>query len=299
MSHVDLNLIRTFQILFETGSVTHTAEQLYVTQPSVSYALNRLRDLFDDRLFVRTSRGMEPTTVARQLYPPLKDALRQVSDTIESSRHFTPASCQFRFRLALTDLGEMALLPAILNMFYTQAPQAELEVVPLDITKAQEWLMTGKVNGVICSRPLSGASIEKQVLLHDRYVCLLNEQFFADTDLRIEQFLRARHVSIASSSGHDLVEKVMEQHGLQRKVSLSLPHFSVLPQILRSSDLIAILPLQIAASFENPRLKMHELPFEVPSFAVALHWHAPTYSAPSQRWFCNTIIEAVTLAQPQ
>lgn len=302
MAHVDLNLIRTFLILFETGSVTQTAEQLYVTQPSVSYALNRLRELFNDRLFVRTSRGMEPTIVSHQLYPSLKEALCQVNDTIEGSRHFTPAHCKLRFRLALTDLGEMALLPAILSLFYAQAPQAEVEVVPLEIAKAQEWLMTGKVNAVICSRPLNGASIQKHVLLNDRYVCLLNEHYFgADDfvakDLSLERFTCGRHVSIASSSGHDLVEEVMEQRGIQRKVSLSLAHFSVLPQILHGSDLIAILPLQIASSFEDHLLKVHELPFEVPSFNVALHWHAPTSSAPSQRWFCDTIIKAVMSAQ--
>ncbi|WP_447894687.1 LysR family transcriptional regulator [Vreelandella sp. GE22] len=298
MAQVDLNLIRTFLMLHETGSVTLTAEKLHVTQPSISYALNRLRELFDDRLFVRTAHGMEPTTVARQLYPSLKEAMRQINDTIDGSRHFTPERCKLRFRLALTDLGEMALLPAILKAFYAQAPQAELDVVPLEIDKAREWLTTGKVNAVICSRALGGADIDKHVLLEDRYVCLLDRQGgAADGDLSIERFVHGRHVSIASSSGHDLVEEVMAQRGIERKVSLSLSHFSVLPQVLQGSDLIAILPLQIAARFADARLRVHELPFAVPSFEVALHWHAQPRSAASQRWFCATVIDAVTAAQ--
>lgn len=133
MNQIDLNLMRTFVLLYETGSVTHTAERLYVTQPSVSYALARLRELFEDRLFVRTRQGMEPTIAARQLYPALRDALQQLQDAIESSRDFEPATCTRRFRLALTDLGEMALLPKLMRRLHEQAPQAELEVVPLEI----------------------------------------------------------------------------------------------------------------------------------------------------------------------
>ena len=297
MAQVDLNLMRTLVMLYETGSVTQAAEQLHVTQPSISYALNRLRDLFDDRLFVRTARGMEPTTVARQLYPSLKEALRQINDTIDGSRHFTPERCKLRFRLALTDLGEMSLLPAILKSFYAQAPQAELEVVPLEIDKAREWLTAGKVNAVICSRTLGGAGIDKHVLLEDRYVCLLDQQGSPADDLSLERFIHGRHVSIASSSGHGLVEEVLTQRGIERKVSLSLSHFSVLPQVLQGSDLIAILPLQIAARFADARLKVHELPFAVPGFDVVLHWHAQPRSAAPQRWFCATVIDAVTAVQ--
>lgn len=294
MAHADLNLIRTFVLLFETGSVTQTAERLHVTQPSVSYALNRLRDLFEDRLFIRTRQGMEPTIEARQLYPPLNEALLQLSDVIENSRDFIPATCTRRFRLAQTDLGEMALLPAILGHLHSQAPQAELAVVPLEIARAAEWLMNGKVNAVICSRPLEGAGISQHVLLNDRYVCLLNRHRFGNNKLSMQHFLAGRHVSVASSAGHSLAEEVMNRTGLYRKVSLEIPHFSALPQILHDSDLMAILPLQIAASFaQEPSLAIHELPFDVPDFEVALYWQAQTSRSPSQRWFINSVIEAV------
>ncbi|UYG03383.1 LysR family transcriptional regulator [Halomonas sp. LR3S48] len=294
MNHIDLNLMRTFVLLYETGSVTQTAERLYVTQPSISYALARLRDLFEDRLFVRTRQGMEPTIAARQLYPSLRDALQQLQDTIESSRDFDPATCTRRFRLALTDLGEMALLPKLMSHLHDQAPQAELEVVPLEIEHAEEWLAAGRVNALICSRPLTGAAIARHVLLRDRYVCLLNQERFGKGPLTRERFIAARHVAVTSSSGHGMAEEVMRQEGIQRKVSLEIPHFSVLPRVLHDSDLIAIMPLQVAASFtEGSPLTIHELPFHVPEFEVALHWQAQASRSPSQRWFCESIIEAI------
>src|SRR5690554_6495692 len=99
MAHTDLNLVRTFVLLYETRSVTLASQRLFVTQPSVSYALARLREHFNDRLFVRSREGKEPTIVAQQLYPPLRHALSQLEATLESSREFSPGDCHQRFRL--------------------------------------------------------------------------------------------------------------------------------------------------------------------------------------------------------
>ncbi|QJQ94196.1 MULTISPECIES: LysR family transcriptional regulator [Halomonadaceae] len=296
MAHVDLNLLRAFVLLFETRSVTLTADRLFVTQPSVSYALSKLRELFDDRLFVRSRQGMEPTMTARQLYPSLRDALRQLEATIESGRDFDPASCQRRFRLALTDLGEMSLLPAILHRLHAQAPGLELEVVPLEIARAEEWLTSGTVNAVICSRPIDTPGIERRIILKDRYVCLFDRTRFGDGKLTMERFTAGRHAMVASSSGHGLAEEVLNRLEVPRKISLEVSHFSILPRILHGSDLLAILPWQITTAFAEAPLEWCELPFAVPEFDVALYWQAQACRSPSQRWFCDTIIEAVATA---
>ncbi|TDX27648.1 DNA-binding transcriptional LysR family regulator [Modicisalibacter xianhensis] len=299
MAAIDLNLVRVFVTLYDARSVTLAAERLHVTQPSVSYALSRLRDLFGDRLFVRSRDGMQPTFTAMQLYPALRDSLAQIDSVLESSKEFEPRHSQKRFRLALTDLGEMALLPRILAHLHAQAPGIELEVVPLEIDKVEDWLATGQVNAAICSRPINAAGVERRVLLSDeRYVCLLNRDHASiGKSLSLEQFIQARHAVVAASTGHGLAEDVLREQGLQRKVSLKVSHFSSLPRILQESDLLAILPEQIASAFalEAP-LKVLDLPFEVPPFDVALHWQAHTTRSPAQRWFCDGIVEAITRA---
>ncbi|GHB14923.1 LysR family transcriptional regulator [Modicisalibacter luteus] len=299
MSTIDLNLVRVFVTLYDARSVTLAAERLHVTQPSVSYALSRLRALFDDRLFVRSRDGMEPTFTAMQLYPGLRDSLAQIDSVLESSKEFEPRRSQRRYRLALTDLGEMSLLPRLLAHLHAQAPDIELEVVPLEIDKVEDWLATGKVNAVICSRPISSAGVERRVLVSDeRYVCLLNrEHSFIGDSLTLEQFIQARHAVVAASTGHGLAEDVLRERGLQRKVSLKVSHFSSLPRILQESDLLAILPERIASAFvrEAP-LKLLELPFDVPLFEVALHWQSHTTRSPAQRWFCDSIVEAIASA---
>lgn len=299
MAAIDLNLVRVFVTLFDARSVTVAADRLNVTQPSVSYALSRLRDLFDDRLFVRSRDGMEPTFTAIQLYPTLRDSLAQIDSTLEENREFVPSSSHRRFRLALTDLGELALLPRILSHMHTEAPNVELEVIALEIDKVEEWLAAGKVNAVICSRPMTASGVARQVILKERYVCLLNQHHPTIGDhLSLEQFMEAKHAVVAASSGHGLAENVLAQRGLKRKVSLVVPHFSILPRVLQKSDLVVILPQQIASNFVNEApLKALELPFEVPPFDVTLYWQAHTSRSPAQRWFCESIITAITEKQ--
>lgn len=296
MAAIDLNLVRVFVTLYDARSVTLAAERLHVTQPSVSYALSRLRGQFGDRLFVRSRDGMEPTFTAMQLYPALRDSLAQIDSVLESNNEFEPHHSQKRFRLALTDLGEMSLLPRILAHLHAQAPDIELEVVPLEIDKVEDWLATGKINAVICSRPIGATGVERRVLLSDRYVCLLNRDHDTIGDsLSLEQFIKARHAVVAASTGHGLAEDVLREQGLQRKVRLKVSHFSSLPRILQESDLLVILPEQIASAFarEAP-LKVLDLPFEVPPFDVALHWQSHTTRSPAQHWFCNCLVEAIT-----
>ncbi|MFV1939974.1 LysR family transcriptional regulator [Pseudomonas luteola] len=300
MGQIDLNLIRTFVTLYDSGSVTVAAERLFVTQPSVSYALARLRELFDDPLFVRNRDGMQPTSVARTLYATFKDALSRIEGTVEGIREFDPHKTARCFRIALSDLGEMALLPLILHRLNRLAPQAELEVVPLEIDQVNEWLSIGKVDAAICSRPLSSTGIVRQALIDERYVCLLSRKHSRiKRELTLDQFQRESHVLVTRASGHGMAEDVIERLGISRRIALRIPHFSVLPKIIPQTDLLVILPSQIATLFaaEHP-LRICNLPFDVPSFKVTLHWHERSNTSVALRWFLGLVAEAITQSRP-
>jgi len=294
MSHIDLNLIRCFVTLYETGSVTETAERLHITQPSASYALSRLREQFDHPLFVRTRGGMRPTELATQLYATFQDALGRIDKAVDDVRQFEPAHSEQRFCLSLTDLGELAFLPRILERVHAIAPNVQLDVIPLEIDKVGDWLATGKIDAAICSMPFPGKT-RSDVLLHQRYVCLLRRDHSRIGDsLDLEQYMAEQHAEVASSNGHRLPENVLQELGIQRKIRLRLRHVSVLPQVLIRSDLLVILPSQIAEMFvAGGQLKMFELPFPVPPFTVRLHRQERTGDSTAQRWFHETIVEAL------
>lgn len=293
MSHIDLNLIRTFVTLYEARSVTLAAERLFVTQPSVSYGLARLRELFDDALFSRTRDGIAPTFVADQLYTTLRDSLTRIESAVQSTRQFDPASTERRFRIALSDLGEMGFLPLILARLNREAPHAEVEVLPLQVDQVGEWLASGKIDAAICRPPVPGT--RNQVLMHERYVCLLSTKHpRIDQALSLEQFVAERHITVTRTTGHGSVEDVLNSMQVQRRISLHVPHFSVLPKIIPGTDLLAVLPAQIARLFvQEGGLKMLELPFQVPTFNVSLNWHPNSDNSAALRWFCTTVAEAI------
>ena len=293
MSHIDLNLIRTFVTLYEARSVTLAAERLFVTQPSVSYGLARLRELFDDALFSRTRDGIQPTFVAEQLYGTLRDALTRIEGAVQSTRQFDPATTERRFRIALSDLGEMGFLPLILARLNREAPHAEVEVLPLQVDQVGDWLASGKIDAAICRPAVAGT--RSQVLMHERYVCLLSlDHPRINQALSLEQFTAERHITVTRTTGHGSVEDVLTAMNVQRRISLQVPHFSVLPKILPGTDLLAVLPAQIARLFiQEGGMKMLELPFQVPAFTVSLHWHPNSDSSAALQWFCATVAEAI------
>ncbi len=101
----DLNLVRTFVAIYETKSVTQAAERLNLTQPTISHALSRLRDLYGDRLFSRGSPGLVPTAIAERVYEHLSVALTAIEGTVDARSSFEPLTSTRRFRIALSDIG--------------------------------------------------------------------------------------------------------------------------------------------------------------------------------------------------
>ncbi|WP_416427790.1 LysR family transcriptional regulator (plasmid) [Pseudomonas sp. App30] len=292
---IDLNLVRVFVTIFETGSVSGAAERLHVTQPSVSYALARLRDLLNDPLFKRSRDGMQPTFLATQLYAKFRYSLSEIERAIAQTSHFDPRVSTRGFRLALSDLGELFFLPYILRALQQQAPQAELEVIQLDIDKLGEWLKTGKIDAAICNRSELPLDANCDRMFEERYVCLVSAEHprIGDT-MTMEQYLEEHHVVVSAITGHHVVEDRLREAGLERKVRLRVPHFSVLPEVVSGSDLLVTLPARVARMFATrSATKVVELPFPVPAIEISLQWNDHDSDILAQRWFCGLLKETL------
>jgi DNA-binding transcriptional LysR family regulator len=297
MAGMDLHLIRTFLSIYESGSLTRAAEELSVTQPSVSYALARLRKQLADQLFIRNAEGMIPTRRATELFTTFKTAVNAIDASVEAGRTFDPAVTRQQFRLCLTDLGELAFLSPILQAFGSQAPDATLEIVPMQIDAVSQWLIQGEIDAAVASVPIEGAE-HHEVLYEERYVCVLPETYSGSpSQLSAEEFAFLRHVAIDPSAGHSQADRLLESMGIQRRIGLRLHHFSVLPYVIASSDYAAIVPLRVAELFAAQwPVTLRELPFTIPSFNVSLYWNGTPPTSPAQKWFHQTV--AAALKQP-
>lgn len=204
---LDLNLVRVFTAIYETRSVSGAADRLYITQPSASYALARLRNETSDELFKRSRKGMEPTPTAVQLYKVFKKSLTGIEKAVAETRTFSPATSRHKFRLALSDLGELLLLPKLVTYLRRVAPNIELEVIAVDMKRLDEWLLTGRIDAALCSRNESVSSAQRELMVYERYVCLLNvDHPRIGAQLSLEEYIQEQHVIVSATSGHHIVE---------------------------------------------------------------------------------------------
>ncbi|SAL85778.1 LysR family transcriptional regulator [Caballeronia choica] len=288
---IDLNLIRTFVAIYETQSVSGAAKRLNITQPSVSYSLNRLRDLLHDPLFTRSRDGMVPTFNATQLFSSFKTALNSIESAISATRQFDPSKSERTFRLALSDLGELHFLPFLVREFQAIAPSVGLEVVQIDSNLVADWLQTGYVDAVVGNLQFVGGEARKATLFSESYSCLLSASHpsIGDT-LTLEEFVAANHVVVAPFTGHHLVEDVLSEMGLKRKIVLRVPHFTSLFSSIATTDLVLALPTRVAKAFASDgRMKVLPLPFQIQPFEVNLYWYPHAEDPGAQQWLCDTI----------
>ncbi|MBU4466344.1 MAG: LysR family transcriptional regulator [Actinobacteria bacterium] len=292
---VDLNLVRVFVAIYETRSLTTTAARLYVTQPAVSQALGRLRRELDDPLFERAGRQMQPTPLAESVFPGFRESITRIDRTLDAVRGFDPSDSHKLFRLALSELGEIGWLPAILRAVRRRAPHLRIEVVPLDIAQLSEWLARGVVDLAITPAGLPGA-FDHVPLKSQAYGAAMSAQHpLAVGDLDLDAYLAAAHVSVASDSGAAMLESAQRRAGAIVSPQVAVRHFATLPPLLAASrELIATVPDTIAAGWATTwPLVVRPLPFAMPPVELCLYRRATTQQTAALDWLFATVSQAV------
>lgn len=287
----DLNMVRTFVLLYETASVTKTAERLFVSQPSVSYTLGKLRKTFTNELFVRSAAGMAPTALADEIYPKLRESLAFIDEAMLGAEAFDPENSHHTFRLLMTDLGEIALLPRVLERVREDAPSISLDVLPFDAATARQSLIVGAADAAICTPRLEGSDLTRDLLAVQDYVGIC-----ADGHPRVSGrpslagYLAESHVVIDAAVGHDHVEEAIRALGRDKHVAIRLSRFSVLPDVLAGTEYLSTVPREIGEIFERTRaIHTFELPFTPATGEISLYTYKRSLPSPSATWLRNLL----------
>ncbi len=287
MTDLDLNLLRVFDAIATEGSVTVAGERIGLSQPAMSNALARLRQLFDDPLFVRTPRGMRPTPFAQQLSQPVREALRLIQGALQQHAGFEPRSSNNTFRFYMSDIGEMVFLPGLLERVKRDAPGVKIEVVRIPIKDIHAALEAGEIDLAIGFLPGLTTGMRQQPLFREHYVCMLRADHpVIGAKISLKQFREAAHVLVSyAGTGHQVIEETFVAEGLSARIAARVPHFLVVPMILARTDLIVTVPSRVAAVFARlGNFKVLKLPLSMPSFEVRLHWHQRFHQDPANRW---------------
>ncbi len=295
LKDIDLNLLLIFQHLLQERRVSAVAARLGLTQPTVSNALNRLRRQLGDELFLRTSRGMEPTAYAMQLAEPIGYALSAIQETLNQRTRFDPASSRRKFIVGMNDIGEIYFLPKLMKALAGLAPGISLSTIRTTGATLADDMEAGRIDLAIGWLPHLKSGFFQRRLFVQQHVCLFRRGHALDQPppLSRADYEAAEHVVVeAVGTGHASVDGSIEKLGIRRKAVLTVPHFVAVGHILATTDMIATVPERFARHCVEPfRLRYVDLPLKLPEIGVNLFWHSRFHKEPGSQWLRSLVFE--------
>jgi len=283
---VDLNLLVALDALLAERHVTRAAERVGLSQPAMSNALSRLRRHFKDDLLVRTASGMEATPRGQSLAEPVRNLLRQIERMLESDPGFDPAIAKRRFSVRLSDVLSYLVLPQLCADIADAGRGLGLDVVHLPPLQTVDALEKDDIDLAVSMELQHSTSIKSETAFADKMVCVMRKSHrLASRRLTLDTFLAERHVRV-SMSPTDLrfVDDVLAERRLKRNTALNVPHWLVVPQILRHTDYLAVMPARLADKFAQKALVVRDLPFASAAFEWKLYWHRRHDDNPAILW---------------
>lgn len=294
LARLDLGLLVLFEALAAECNVTRAAARVGMTQPSASKGLDRLRHLFQDELFIRTSRGIRPTARALELEVPVRQALLAVRNAVSRPTPFNPAEASGVIRVAMSDAAEFLLLPPLIRRLAKEAPGVALRARPLDKETAFEALDSGKLDGIVGVFGKLPKRYDRRVLWNERFVCVLRGRGDEKRErLTLKSFARKPHVLVSlRDDARGFVDEVLARHGLTRRVIATVGRFMIVPYLIEGTDCVATLPSRMARRVvEGTRCNLVEPPFKMQPWQEALIWHRGTERTPLLSWFRSVMTE--------
>ena len=294
LHRIDLNLLIVFATLMEERSVTKAGQRLNLSQPATSGALNRLRDLFRDPLFIRTGRAFEPTARALEIMERVAPALAAVQSALAPSIPFDPATDSRHFRIGCSDEAAIPLLPPLNSVIRRDAPGCTLTVRHTDYRSAPEMLASGDVSLVVgYVEDDLPANAKRRRLIEGRFVVLR-----ADPDpqtISLDAYCERPHALVTYRGDlTGVVDDELARMGRSRRVVLGLTDFALLPLVLAGTDMVTTVPEFIAETLaSHGGLRIDPTPFPAPSSPMLMAWRGATDGDPAERWLRERIVEIV------
>jgi LysR family transcriptional activator of mexEF-oprN operon len=284
LRRADINLLVVFETMMHERNVTRVSEKLSLGQPTISAALARLRLMFDDPLFIRGGRVMEPTSRAEEIFSNLTPALDGIAAALSRCQAFDPATSDATFHVGLSDDVEYALLPELLHRLRIEAPGTTLVVRRADQWQMCQLLSCGEITVGISHTLELPANARRKTLRPIRPMLLRADS--RPGELSLDEFCRRPH-AVVSSMGHviDDSDRALRQAGRHRRVVLTVPQFSALPRLLAGSDMIAIVPDYVAQAMAMATdLRAEAAPIPLPEHELTMVWRGASHTDPGERW---------------
>jgi LysR family transcriptional activator of mexEF-oprN operon len=285
----DINLMVVFETLMQERNVTRAAEKLFLGQPTISSALNRLRALFNDPLFIRVGNRMEPTARANEIIHHLSPALDAMSVALSLTHDFDPASSDMTFRIGLSDDVEYSLMPELLKALSEEAPHVVIVIKQANYWSISELLASGEITVGVCITKDLPANAKRKLLR--KVVPMVLRTDVSATPLTLDEYCSRPHVVVSHVADiSSFADEWLEAVGRTRKAVLSIPQYTTLPALMAGSNMLCNLPDYLALALsQTGTLHAEPLPFVTPTLELSMAWLSVMDSDPAERWLRSRI----------
>jgi DNA-binding transcriptional LysR family regulator len=293
LKNLDLNLFVTFDAIYTHRNLTQAASALSVTQPAVSNSLARLRERFDDPLFIHAGRKMNPTPLAQKLIGPVRQALRLLQAGIEGDDKFDPRISDKIVRIGIGDIGETILLPKLVERLHRFAPLMKVQAFHVPRRSIPKKLSLGEIDFAVDIPLPPNPELQNHLLMSDKQVCVVgpSHPLANNSSLSLEAYLALSHILVSSRQrGSGAVDIELGNLGPARNIMVRFQHYQAAFHLLQRTDFALTAPLQLARMYD---CRVLSLPLPVPNLDFYLYWHKSTAQSKTTIWLRDLILEAV------
>jgi DNA-binding transcriptional LysR family regulator len=290
---IDLNLLVAFDAIYRSRNLTTAGKGVGLSQSAMSHALGRLRSAFNDPLFVRLPRGLQPTPVANEVAPALREALRMIRGSLER-KTFDAAVSTRVFNLGMGDIAEVVHLPHLVRELRASAAHVRLHTTLLPAPRVRDALGDGELDVATGDYDL-GAGCRELRLYEGEYACVVRADHpTISTRLTLRQFRAAEHILVRPQglSAHgEVIERALANRNVDARVAVRISHFHGVAALVTSTDLIATVPSRLAESMKRlGGVRVLPPPIALPTIKVSLYWHERFHRDPGNAWLRSVYV---------
>lgn len=296
---IDLNLLVALDTLLTANSVTSAAKHLGITQPAMSNALRRLRDMVGDPIFVKHGHALVPTPWAAAVRPALARALRDLESALGTGQRFDPATAEATVTIAVSDYWQFTLLPPLVERLQQEAPKIRLHVTATAESVLASDLPKGTVSVALYLAPRALSGLHCETFVTDGYACIVRRRHpLKGRHLELGDLARFRQVVVSPRGPwSERLNEALHRAGITTELALMTAHNQVALDVVSRTDCIAIVPKRIARrACQTWPLKMLTPPIPLGEFSLGLYWHESTEASPLHRWFRALMIKEARAA---
>ena len=268
MFELDCKLLSIFFYVYKFKSVSLAADHLEMSQPTVSNILNKIRQHYNDPLFLRIGNEMVPTELSKQLFPLVSEALNKVEIINNFTIDFDQATSQQQFSLAMTDVSHLVLLPKISQYLKKHAPHIRLNIRPITSETSYQ-MANGEIDLALGFLPQLENGFYQQQLFEQYYVVIAAKDHprLTGDSISTAQYLAESHIDIDAGMGHYHIENELLNLELKRDILMRLPSYLGVGLVVQETDAIATVPYYLSeVLLSRGNLKIFNAPIAFPSY---------------------------------